>query len=78
MAMTYDEFNNGLRVLLCINCKTFLECINPEDREFVGDNQLWDRFVKNPYQTFLNLPTQDSLRLFDIIETRNTKAGLSQ
>ncbi len=75
--MLLSEFSNGMRVLWCLSGEEYLKCINAEDREYVGDDKLWERFCTNPHRTFVELPDQDQERLFSIIAHRNYKAGLS-
>lgn len=72
--MTLEEFANGLRVLWNIDMRQYLTCINEEDREYVGDNKLWEAFRNDPHKTFANLPDQDQRRVFAIITERNAKA----
>ena len=74
--MTFDQFHNGLRVLYCISGSEFLSCINAEDREYIGDDKLLERFRANPHKYFCECPTQDAERLFGIITERNAMAGL--
>lgn len=72
------EFLNGIRVLWNINAAEYLACINAEDREYFGDEELWHRFRGEPHKTFAELPQQDQERLFAIIERRNANAGISR
>jgi len=74
--LNLQQFLNGVRVLMCINQEEFLACINKEDRLYFGDQELSNRFFKNPHRCFCELPTQDQERLFAIIAERNAKAGL--
>ena len=76
--MTLLEFSNGLRVLLNIDEREFLSCINQEDREYFGDKHHSDKFFKNPHRYFCELPTQDQERLFAIITKRNQDAGYTK
>lgn len=69
--MTYRDFHHALRILLCLSGEEFLSCVNAEDREFIGDDKLLERFRQNEFKTFLELPTQDSERLFALIERKN-------
>jgi hypothetical protein len=72
--MTLEEFTNGVRVLWNIDMRQYLSCINDEDREYVGDEKLWNDFSANAHKTFANLPDQDQRRVFAIIVERNAKA----
>lgn len=72
--MNLNEFTNGLRVLWNIDMREYLNCINDEDREYIGDEKLWNAFAKEPHRTFAGLPTQDQERVFAIITARHAKA----
>lgn len=74
--MTLYQFLNGIRILWNLSADEFLFCINQEDREFFGDKALWTRFRDDPHKTFAGLPEQDQVRIFDLIERRNTAAGI--
>lgn len=69
--MTLDEYLNGLRVLWCIDAVDFLACINEDDRDYFGDDYLWNKFRQSPHRTFVELPTHDQKRIFAIIEERS-------
>jgi len=73
--MTLEEFTNGLRVLWNIDMRQYLACINEEDREYVGDNKLWEAFRTDPHRAYAGLPLQDQERVFAIITERNQKAA---
>ena len=70
--MTFPEFHNALRILMCLSGAEFLACINAEDREYFGDDKLLEKFRANPHRNFCELPTQDAERLFAIIHERNS------
>lgn len=74
--MTLYQFLNGIRILWNIPRAQYLSCINQEDREFVGDDELWKNFARDAHKTFSGLPEQDQRRIFALIEDRNTKAGI--
>lgn len=74
--MTLYQFLNGIRILWNIGYDEYLACINDEDREFFGDDALWERFATEPHKTFSGLPEQDQTRIFSLIEKRNTQAGI--
>ena len=69
--MTLEEFTNGIRVLWNIDRREYLACISEEDREYIGDDKLWEDFRTDAHRTFARLPTQDQRRVFAIIEKRN-------
>lgn len=75
--MTLQEFTNGLRVLWCLSGDEYLGCINAEDREYLGDDLLLERFRRDPQKAFAHLPDQDQVRVFAIIEQKNKKAGFT-
>lgn len=72
--MNLRQFTNGARVLWNIEGDEYLACINKEDREFIGDTILLDRFRRDPHRAFVSLPTQDQERVFAIITERNKRA----
>jgi hypothetical protein len=74
--MTLHQFLNGIRILWNINANEYLACINQEDREYFGDDKLWARFRDEPHRTFAQLPDQDQVRIFALIEQRNVRAGI--
>ena len=74
--MTLRQFLNGLRVLWNLDAAEYLGCINAEDREYFGDEALWNKFVAQPHRTFSGLPDQDQERVFAVIRRRNEKAGI--
>lgn len=74
--MKFNEFHNGLRVLMCLSGAEFLGCLNDEDREYFGDEKLLEKFRANPHRNFCELPTQDAERLFAIIQEKNAKSAL--
>lgn len=75
--MTLQEFLHGIRILWNIEGDEYIACINKEDREHFGDDDLMKRFLRDPQRTFVSLPDQDQKRVFAIIEKRNKEAGLS-
>lgn len=71
--MELQEFLNSIRILWNIDRPEYLECINDEDREFLGDQLLWERFARDPHRAFVALSTQDQERVFAIIQERNKR-----
>lgn len=74
--MTLQELLNSIRFFWNIDPGQYLACINAEDREFLGDVLILERFRRDPFRAFVSLPTQDQERVFAIIERKNKEAGL--
>lgn len=74
--MTYAQFHNGIRVIMCLSGDEVLGATNSEDREFLGDDLILERFRRDPLKYFVACPTQDSEWMFAIIERKNKEAWL--
>ena len=70
--MNYEEFHNGLRVLLNIE--------NDEFAEATGETSYtaFDLFSRKPHDWFIRAGDQRALGLFAIIAERNAKSAVVQ
>jgi len=67
--MTFNEFHNGLRVLLNIDRDEFEALV---DGDLTAD---YRRFSNNPYGWFIRVPDKHAMAIYAEIERRNTRNG---
>lgn len=64
--MTFDEFHNGLRILLNIDKRCFDAAVGE------AESYRWEVFVRDPWRWFIAAPTPVAKKVWEIVESRAT------
>ena len=74
--MIFQDFHNGLRLLLNVDKDTFEQAVNEAQAQlppnFPRDAPDWPKFKANPFEWFIRAPTAQALKLWVIMQRRRT------
>lgn len=72
--MRFNEFHNGLRILLNIDSDEFMDAVypngTPHGLHMRGE---WETFRENPYNWFIRASDQKAHGLWQLMQKRMTK-----
>lgn len=72
--MQFNEFHNGLRILLNIDMDEFMDAVCPDsndtDQAYERAFGYWQNFRENPHQWFIRAPTAQAEKLWTYMQER--------